>query len=47
VVESSSESNKEARPLGSKSNQEQKMDFDKEFGEKDVKDEVANTSNDN
>jgi hypothetical protein len=33
VVEDTFESSKRVRPLGSESNQEQKVDFNKEFGE--------------
>ncbi len=47
MVKSGFESSKRARPLGSKSNQKQKVDSNKEFGEEDVKDEVADTFDDN
>jgi hypothetical protein len=47
MVESGFESSKRVRPLGSKSDQKQKVDSNKKFGEEDVKDEVVDTSNDN
>ncbi len=47
VVESSFKSSKRARPLVLKYDEEQKVDYVKEFGEEDVKYEVADTSNDN
>jgi len=47
MVESGFESSKRVRPLGSESDQKQKVDSNKEFGEEDVKDKVANTSDDN
>jgi hypothetical protein len=47
VVNSGIESSKRAKPLGLESDQKQKVDSDKEFGEEDVKDEVADTSDNN
>jgi hypothetical protein len=47
MVESGFESSKRVRPLDSESDQKQKVDSNKEFGEEDVKDKVANTSDDN
>jgi hypothetical protein len=47
VVENSFESSKGVMPFGLEFNQEQNVDFNKEFGEEEMKEEVANISNDN
>jgi hypothetical protein len=47
VVENSFDSSKRARPLGSESYQEQKVDSNKEFGEEDVKNKATGTFDDN
>jgi len=47
VVENSYESSKRAKPLGLEFDQEQKVDSNKEFGEEDMKDKIADTFDDN